>query len=117
MRQGREHEPILRAGSFFLLWCFFRPINSTRRALWVACGKLGVVESNPCVEEVEHLAKVCAICGKTIGFGHLVSHSNIKTNRIWAPNIQKVRILVEGRAVKTPVCTRCLRSGKVKRAV
>jgi len=63
------------------------------------------------------VAKVCAICGKKLGFGHKVSHSNIKTNRIWAPNIQKVRVIVEGRPQRLPVCTRCLRSGKVKRAV
>ncbi|MDP2857894.1 MAG: 50S ribosomal protein L28 [Bacillota bacterium] len=63
------------------------------------------------------MAKVCAICGRTLGFGHSVSHSNIKTKRIWSPNIQKVRVMIKGRPERLPVCTRCLRSGNVKRAV
>ena len=61
--------------------------------------------------------QVCAICGKTMGRGHLVSHSNIKTNRTWAPNLHRVRARVNGKVVRLNVCTRCLRSGKVERAL
>jgi large subunit ribosomal protein L28 len=50
-------------------------------------------------------------------YGHAVSHSNVKTKRKWAPNIQKVRALVRGRAVRVTVCSRCLRSGKIQRAL
>lgn len=64
------------------------------------------------------MAKVCAICGKTRQMGMKVSHSHIRTKRAWKPNLQRVKILVDG---KTPrrvnVCTRCLRSGKVERAL
>jgi large subunit ribosomal protein L28 len=45
--------------------------------------------------------------------GHKVSHSNIKTKKVWLPNIQKVRAVVDGRPVLLSVCTRCIRSEKV----
>lgn len=58
----------------------------------------------------------CDICGKGVQFGHNVSHSNRKTNRIWKPNIKNVKCKVNGATKRMHVCTRCLRSGKVERA-
>jgi large subunit ribosomal protein L28 len=49
--------------------------------------------------------------------GHSVSHAHNLTKRIWNPNLQRVRALVEGRVRNIDVCTRCLRSGKVQKAV
>ena len=46
-----------------------------------------------------------------------VSHSNRKTNRAWKPNIRKVKAVVDGTPRHVYACTRCLRSGKVTRAV
>ena len=63
------------------------------------------------------MGKFCEVCEKGLMNGHNVSHSNHKTNRAWAPNVQKVRIMVEGRPVRVNVCTRCLRSGYVQRAL
>ncbi len=63
------------------------------------------------------MAKSCEVCGKSATFGNLVSHSNIKTSRTWLPNVQTVRAIVNGRPQRLNVCTRCLRSGKVKRAL
>ena len=63
------------------------------------------------------MGKFCEICHKGIVYGNNVSHSNRKTRRTWAPNTQKVRVLVNGTATRMSVCTRCLRSGKVTRAV
>ncbi len=63
------------------------------------------------------MGKFCEVCGKGLLTGHNVSHSNRKTNRTWAPNVQKVRIVVEGRTMHANVCTRCLRNGYVQRAV
>jgi large subunit ribosomal protein L28 len=63
------------------------------------------------------VAKVCAICGKKKHMGLQVSHSHIGTKRAWRPNIQRVRILVNGAPQRANVCTRCLRSGKVQRAL
>jgi large subunit ribosomal protein L28 len=63
------------------------------------------------------VARVCDICGKRRGVGNNVSHANNKSKRTWQPNLQKVRALV-GKTHKTiTACTRCIRSGKVKKAV
>ena len=39
----------------------------------------------------ETMAKKCENCGKIPQVGHHVSHSNIKTNRRFNPNLQTVR--------------------------
>ena len=59
----------------------------------------------------------CEICGKSVTFGLKVSHSNRKTNRTWKPNIRKVKAVVDGTHKTVHVCSRCLRSGKVTRAI
>lgn len=59
----------------------------------------------------------CEVCGKGVTFGSQVSHSNRKTNRTWKPNIRKVKSVVNGTRKTVNVCARCLRSGKVSRAV
>ncbi len=59
----------------------------------------------------------CDICGKGVTFGIKVSHSHIRSNRAWKPNVKKVKAIVNGNAKSINVCTRCLRSGKVTRAV
>ncbi len=63
------------------------------------------------------MGKFCEVCGKGAMSGNLVSHSNRKTRRIWAPNVQRVNVIVNGTPKKMNVCTRCLRSGKVQRNV
>ncbi|MEW6032726.1 MAG: 50S ribosomal protein L28 [Bacillota bacterium] len=63
------------------------------------------------------MANKCEICGKVSGTGHLVSHSNIKTKRTWSPNLQRVRAVIDGRKKRIMVCTACLRSGRVQRAI
>ncbi|MGI6413924.1 MAG: 50S ribosomal protein L28 [Syntrophomonadaceae bacterium] len=59
----------------------------------------------------------CDICGKGISFGKKFSHSHIRTNRQWKPNVQRVKVLINGTPKKLYVCTRCLRSGKIQRAI
>ncbi|KYZ77193.1 50S ribosomal protein L28 [Anaerosporomusa subterranea] len=63
------------------------------------------------------MANMCEICGKGERSGFNVSHSHLKTKRTWKPNIQTVRALKDGQIKRTNVCTRCLRSGKVQRAI
>lgn len=63
------------------------------------------------------MGKYCEICHKGLVSGNNVSHSNRRTRRTWAPNTQKVRVMVNGTATCMSVCTRCLRSGKVERAI
>jgi len=57
----------------------------------------------------------CTICGKHNSVGHNVSHANNKTKRRWQPNLQEVRAEVGGGVRRILVCTRCLRSGKVRK--
>lgn len=59
----------------------------------------------------------CEICGKSVAFGIKVSHSHRRSNRTFKPNIKKVRAIVNGSVKKVNVCTSCLRSNKVTRAV
>ena len=62
------------------------------------------------------MANKCEICGKTPQVGFNVSHANNKTKRRFKPNLQKVRTqLSSGRVARVKVCTRCLRSGAVRK--
>ena len=58
------------------------------------------------------MSKVCSVCGKKPGFGHNRSHSMVATNRRFDPNLQRVRMFVDGVAKRAYVCTRCLKGSK-----
>lgn len=58
----------------------------------------------------------CEICSKGVSFGIKVSHSHRRSNKMWKPNVKRVRVLVNGCAKNVHVCTRCLRSNLVARA-
>ncbi len=62
------------------------------------------------------MASVCDVCGKSPGFGNNISHSHRRTRRRWNPNIQKMRVLVNGAPKNLNVCTKCLKANKVLRA-
>lgn len=59
----------------------------------------------------------CEVCGKGVKFGIAVSHSHIRTNRTWKPNVRKVKAIVDGTPKRVSVCAKCLRSGKITRAI
>ena len=59
----------------------------------------------------------CEICGKGPMSGNNVSHSHLKTKRVWQPNVQRMRVIVNGKAKRARVCTKCLKSGKVTKAI
>jgi len=63
------------------------------------------------------MAWQCSVCGKGIGTGIKLSHSHIRSKRTWKPNLQRVKALVDGSPRRILVCTRCLRSGRITRAV
>ena len=63
------------------------------------------------------MAYKCHICGKATTTGNNVSHSHRKTRRTWKPNLRSVRAIENGVVKKIKVCTRCLRSGKIQKAV
>lgn len=65
--------------------------------------------------EVEQMARKCFVTGKGPGFGNNVSHANNRTRRRWGVNVQKVRILVNGKPKRVYVSARALKSGKVTR--
>ncbi|NIT13442.1 MAG: 50S ribosomal protein L28 [Candidatus Dadabacteria bacterium] len=63
------------------------------------------------------MAQVCEICGKKPMFGNNVSHANNKTKRRWNINLRSVKAVLESGGIKKiKVCTRCIRSGRVKKA-
>jgi len=52
----------------------------------------------------------CEMCGKSPQFGHNVSHSKRATKRQFKPNIQRVRVEIDGQMRRVHLCTRCLRT-------
>ncbi|MGZ4388632.1 MAG: 50S ribosomal protein L28 [Gaiellaceae bacterium] len=63
------------------------------------------------------MSKVCAICGKKPSFGNNRSHSMVATRRRFNPNLQRMCVLLGGSPMRAYVCTRCLKAGKVTKAV
>ena len=64
------------------------------------------------------MSRKCEICGKGQVSGNAVSHSNRHTRRKWNANIQTVRIAEENGTVRrAKVCTKCIKSNKVNRAI
>ena len=59
------------------------------------------------------MARSCEICGKGPVFGHQISHAHNVSQRIWYPNIHKLKVVVGKTRRRMKVCTRCLRSGAV----
>ncbi|MHC5034763.1 MAG: 50S ribosomal protein L28 [Planctomycetota bacterium] len=76
------------------------------------------------------MARVCAICGKGTHAGRSIARRGrpkylggvgLKTTgvtkRTFRPNLQRVRALVDGSAKRIRVCAKCIRNGKVTKAV
>ncbi len=63
------------------------------------------------------MSRACDICGKGIQFGNQISHAHNVSHRVWNPNLQRVRAIVDGKPTRLRVCTRCLRSGAVQKQV
>ncbi|MGZ7365829.1 50S ribosomal protein L28, partial [Streptococcus pyogenes] len=60
-------------------------------------------------------AKVCYFTGRKTTSGNNRSHAMNATKRTVKPNLQKVRVMIDGKPKKVWVSTRALRSGKVER--
>lgn len=54
----------------------------------------------------------CEITGRGITFGNQISHSHRVTGRIWRPNLQSTKIVINGVAVKVKVCAKTLKTLK-----
>lgn len=63
------------------------------------------------------MAQRCDVCGKSPSVGNQVSHAHKATRRRWLPNLVGMRALVSGRVHRIRVCTRCIKAGKVTKAI
>lgn len=71
------------------------------------------------------MSKVCATCGKGPMAGQNIRHKHSKgwalraprTKRRFMPNLQPVKTEVNGEITRIYVCAKCLKAGKVVRAV
>jgi len=61
------------------------------------------------------MSKECFLTVRKIRSGNNRSHAMNYTKRTFKPNLQKVRILVDGKPKKVWVSARALKSGKVER--
>lgn len=62
------------------------------------------------------MSKECAICGKRPMTGNRVSHAHNVSKRRQLPNLQKIRVEMDGKPGRAYVCARCIKSGAVKKA-
>ena len=75
------------------------------------------------------MARVCDICGKGARTGNRITRKGLEkkkggiglhttgiTRRRFLPNVQKIRVRVNGSIQAKRVCTACLKAGKVVKA-
>ena len=76
------------------------------------------------------MARVCEICGKGTISGNIVprkglakkhkgvgQHIGVTKKRVFHPNLVNVKTTINGTTGTDTVCTRCLRSGCIEKAV
>lgn len=59
----------------------------------------------------------CVVCGKGSTSGNSISHSNKSSKRLFRPNLQRLRIILGGKKSREYVCTSCIKSNKVQKAI
>lgn len=62
------------------------------------------------------MAKECYYTGRKAKSGHKRSHAMNKSKRRFGANLQKVKIMVDGKPKRVWVSTRAIKSGLVERA-
>src|SRR5215217_3059297 len=68
------------------------PAHSTKRG---SHGSVLSTQSSALRKETRMAGK-CDVCGKIPSFGHNVSHSKRRTNRMFRPNVQRKQVLIGG---------------------
>lgn len=63
------------------------------------------------------MSKKCEICGKSDLKAAKLTFSHKQIVKRQSPNLQEIRVNVNGQVKKMAVCTSCLRAGKVQKAV
>lgn len=61
------------------------------------------------------MSRKCVVTGRQTRSGNKRSHAMNSTKRKWKANVQKIRIMVNGKPKRVYVSARALKSGKVKR--
>lgn len=61
------------------------------------------------------MAKECVITGRKARTGNTRSHALNSSRRTWGANLQKVRILIDGKPKKVWVSARALKKGNIQR--
>ncbi|NQS99717.1 MAG: 50S ribosomal protein L28 [Candidatus Omnitrophica bacterium] len=74
------------------------------------------------------MARICFICGKKPQAGRSIKRRGLAkkkggvcrkitgiTKRFFAPNLQKVKTIINGTVRRRYLCTRCLKTGKVQK--
>ena len=62
------------------------------------------------------MSYICEVCGKGRTMGFRVSHAHKRTKRAFYPNLKSVQALLGKTVKRIKVCTRCIRSGWIKKA-
>lgn len=74
------------------------------------------------------MLKVCAVCGKTAVAGKAIVRKGLAkkkggtgkkvtrvTGRAFLPNLQRMRIVINGCLKRAYVCTKCIKKGRIKK--
>lgn len=52
----------------------------------------------------------CESCGKHTQFGRNKSFSQKRTRRTFKPNLQKTKVLEDGKLIQKTLCTKCIKA-------
>ena len=76
------------------------------------------------------MARVCEICHKRTEVGNQITRRGLakakggvgvkvtgRSKRKFKPNIQKIRVMIGKTPTRMKICTKCLKAGKVRKAV
>ena len=61
------------------------------------------------------MAFKCSICEKGPVSGFSYSHSHKATKRIFRPNLQRQKVVLDGKTKTAYVCVNCIKSGRAVR--
>ena len=88
------------------------------------------VQSAAFLDERFDMSRVCDICGKGTITGNIVprkgqakkkggvgQHIGVKKKRVFKPNLVNVKTVIGGTHCTVRICTRCLKSGFIEKAV
>ena len=89
-----------------------------------------MIPYSPYNGEIKNMSKVCEICGKKPVAGRTIKRRGLAkakggvgmkitgvNPRRFLPNLKTVRTILKGVPVKMRVCVKCLKAGKVVKAV